>query len=86
MILTIGVFVIAAIAALLAWGRLGPALALPGLQKENYRGVLIFAFSGIFVVALEVIIVINLYWGFRPSLYGSHVVAVLMLVLNFVVM
>ena len=35
MILTIGVFVIAAIAALLAWGRLGPALALPGLQKEN---------------------------------------------------
>ncbi|MCH2635797.1 MAG: hypothetical protein MKZ67_07620 [Acidimicrobiales bacterium] len=83
MILTIGVFVIAAIAALLAWGRLGPALALPGLQKENYRGVLIFAFSGIFVVALEVIIVINLYWGFRPSLYGSHVVAVLILVLTF---
>ena len=83
MVLTIGVFLIAAVAALLAWGRLGSALTIPSLQKENYRGALIFAVSGIFVVALEVIIVVNLYWGFRPSLHGSHVVAVLVLVLTF---
>ena len=83
MVLTIGVFLIAAVAALLAWGRLGSALTIPSLQKENYRGALIFAVSGIFVVALEVIIVVNLYWGFRPSLHGSHVVAVLVLVITF---
>ncbi|MDP6862461.1 MAG: hypothetical protein QGH80_02125 [Acidimicrobiales bacterium] len=83
MVLTIGVFVVAALAALLAWGRLGSALAVPGLQKENYRGVRVFAVSGIFIVALEVIVVVNLYWGFRPSLHRSHVVAVLVLVLTF---
>lgn len=83
MVLTIGVFVITAVAALLTWGRLGSALAFSDLQKENYRGVPIFAVSGIFVIALEVIVVLNLYWGFRQSLHGSHVVAVLALVLTF---
>ena len=82
-ILTLGVFVVGLIAALLAWGRLGSVLKSPGLQKQNYRGVSIFGISGIFVVALEVLIIGNLYWGFRPSLYGSHVIAVLLLVLVF---
>ena len=60
MVLTIGVFVIAVIAALLAWGRLGAALAVPGLQKENYRGVVIFAVSGIFVVSQKIVLSANL--------------------------
>lgn len=83
MILTLSVFVLALVAALLAWGRVGSGLKIPSLQKQNYRGALVFGISGIFVVALEVLIVVNLYWGFRSSLYGSHVVAVLLLVLVF---
>lgn len=83
MVLTVGVFGTALIAALLAWGRLGSSLSRPGLQKENYRGVLVIAVSGIFIVALEVLIVANLYWGFRSSLHGSHAIAILILVVTF---
>ena len=83
MVLTFGVFVVGLVAALLAWGRLGSAIAAPGLQKQNYRHISVFGVSGILLVALEVLIVGNLYWGFRSSLYGSHVVAVLLLVLVF---
>ena len=83
MILSFGVFIVGLIAALLAWGRLGSAVRSPGLHKQNYRGVSIFGTSGLFVVALEILIVGNLYWGFKSSLYGSHVLAVLLLVLIF---
>ena len=78
MILTIGTFIVALVAALLAWGRTGPYLVNWGLRKDNYRGQSLFAVSGIIVVAIEVIVVVNLYWGFNASLSGSHAVAVLM--------
>lgn len=83
MILVMGTFFVALVAALLAWGRTGPYLMHRGLRKDNYRGQSLFAVSGIIVVAIEVVVVINLYWGFDASLRGSHVVAVLMLVIVF---
>ncbi len=83
MIFVIGTFFIAFVAALLAWGRTGPFLLSLGLQKDNYRGQSLFAISGIIVVVVEILVVVNLYWGFNDSLRGAHVVAVLMLVVVF---
>ena len=83
MILTIGTFFVAAIGALLCWGRLGPALSRPQWQKDNYRGKSVTGVSGAFVVLIEVLVVANLYWGFSESFYGKHALAVLILVLAF---
>tara|TARA_B100000676_G_C17938589_1_gene765038 strand:+ start:75 stop:989 length:915 start_codon:yes stop_codon:yes gene_type:complete len=83
LIFVIGTFFIAFVAALLAWGRTGPFLLSLGLQKDNYRGQSLFAISGIIVVVVEILVVVNLYWGFNDSLRGAHVVAVLMLVVVF---
>ena len=83
LIFVIGTFFIALIAALLAWGRTGAFLSSLGLQKDNYRGQNLFAVSGIIGVAVEILVVANLYWGFNDSLRGAHVLAVLMLVVVF---
>ena len=83
LIFVIGTFLTALVAALLAWGRTGPFLSSLGLQKDNYRGQSLFAVSGVIVVAIQTLIVVNLYWGFNESLRGSHVVAALMLILVF---
>tara|TARA_B000000441_G_C21739675_1_gene352671 strand:- start:743 stop:1657 length:915 start_codon:yes stop_codon:yes gene_type:complete len=83
LIFAVGTFFVAFMAALLAWGRTGPFLSSWGLQKENYRGQSIFAVSGIIVVTVQILVVLNLYWGFNDSLRGAHVVAVLMLVVVF---
>ena len=83
MIFTLGVFVVAILAALLAWGRLGDHLKVVGPTKDNYRGLPIFSASGIILIAVEALVVANVYWGFSASIYGSHALAVLCLVAIF---
>ncbi len=83
MIVTIGTFFVALVGALFAWGRLGPWLSRPQWEKENYRGRVVVAVSGVFIVLIEVLLIGNLYWAFSDSLHNTHAVAALMLVLAF---
>ena len=61
-VFTLGVFVVAILAALLAWGRLGDHLKVVGPTKDNYRGLPIFSASGIILIAVEALVVANVYW------------------------